>query len=177
MQAVSFYEQTFMDKMLLSIPKRETSVHAVLLHIHKVTMVKKQALPLLGIIPCLAVAYMFCATSGLLLQVRGMGVNIDTATEIAFMTAYALSFLYMTYVSDECTRQAVSKAQAIESLVLQQRDEEWRQVVGSLQAMAGMQHQSCGLFTLNVQFFISLFSSLITFTALLTQILTDVSAA
>lgn len=174
-QATSYFEQTFLDQLYIDIKEQKATVPMVLTDIHQVSLLKKKAMPQLGIVPCLVVAYLFCATAGLIAQFKHSGIVVETVTEIIFLLCYFLSLLYVTCISDRSTRVAVRKAESIESMVLALGKEEWRQVTGPLQVMAATHHQSCGLFTLNCKFFVDFIASLITFTALLTQLMVGVA--
>lgn len=170
-KATSHFEQTFMNQLPGIMKNQTTSVTDVLVRIHKVSQLKKQCMSLLGIIPCLPVLYLFFATSGLILQVKRVGFDLETGSETVIMIGYFISLIYTTYVSDQSRQEAVEKADAVTTFVLSSGREDWRQVTGPLQRLADFQHQPCLLFTLNYQFIFSFLSAFITFTVLLTQIL------
>ena len=174
-KAMSSFELTFLHQLHHRVKQQQASPHDALIDIQKVALLKKQLMSLFGIIPCLVVMYLFGAGAGIIMKVKRGPVTVYTIFEIVILLSQILSLLYLTYVADKCTHAAEQACEVIESTVLAIRSEKWQQVIVPLRSLCSMQHESCRLFTLNPQFFLTFLSSLITFTALLTQIFVDIS--
>lgn len=176
MQVTAAFEQTVLQTLHSRISNGKITVRKSLIVLYELQTQKAVMMPLFSMIPCLVVFYMFIAASGVILQVKIYGTRAKAVVEIATMCLYLVTLWYMTYVGDTCVAAARTTADKIERSMLETGDEKWDRVTDRLRDVTRIPFSCCRLFDINCQFFLTFVSTLITLTALLTQILTSLPA-
>lgn len=172
----SSFEQTILQALHSHLRKGGITVTASLLVLCELKTQKKRVMQLFSIIPCLAVFCLFFTISGLIMQLRHTGVNGETFVETTTTGMNIVCLFYMTYTGEKSVAQSESMGEMIENLLLSTRDRKWDRVTERLRALTRMQYTSCRIIEINCKFFLTFMSTLITLTALFTQVLTNIPA-
>lgn len=141
----------------------------VQIELHDMYVQKIRLMSLFGVIPCIFVAYLFGATTSLLLEITYLGFNVDMLIEVPTVLLYILTLAYVALVCDQCRRQVMQKGEEVKTAMIGTRDEEWKYAMQPLTRLTSYTHHSCHVFDINCRFIMTFITTLITFTALAVQ--------
>lgn len=165
-ESMKTLELTFLQRVIDELEQRTCCYKSTRIELHGITLC---VMDLLSVIPCIFVAYLFSAATGLILHVKTNGFSRDIAIEAVTIAVYVFVFAYVTVVCDKCRRQVQGKVSGVRMAILKTRNAQWTHLMIPLNRMTSYGHQSCRILSLNCQFFLTFISALITFAALVVQ--------
>lgn len=174
-KSAALYELSFLHRLHENMLKTKIQASTAIIGIQKVSAVKQQAMSLLGGIPVQAITCLFMALSGIIIdydptKYANLQSFISETVTIAF---YSLCFYAFCTIPDACVSKASKEGDRIIALTCDMKRDEWLQIVEPLHEMTHMEYETYGLFYLNVRLLASFLSALVTFAALLSQVLND----
>lgn len=174
-KSAALYELSFLHRLYENMSRTKIQASTAIIGIQKVCAVKQQAMSLMGLVPVQAVTCLFMALSGIIIdydpaKYANLRAFISETVSVAF---YILCFYAFCKIPDACVSRASKEGDRILALACDIKRHEWLQILQPLHDMTHMEYEACGLFYLNVRLFASFLSALVTFAALLSQVLND----